>query len=395
MITQLTKEQQLLIGKVRNEWVDFALFSGDDVDEKAIHEGIDFLYDLTGLKKPVKIIVDSPLAVQYAIPYAKALLDSLGKGVDGSQVRSQVGSQVRSQVDSQVYSQVGSQVRSQVYSQVRSQVYSQVGSQVRSQVDSQVDSQVYSQVDSQVDSQVGSQVDSQVGSQVDSQVGSAETFAWNTLAFYAGWCAYLDYFKRIGVVKYEKFDEYLKYMKSGQFMGVYLDGLAIVCRRPKAVRRDDELRLHHDAEPAIEWRDGYKLYFIHGQAFEKKMFDRITSQKMTLKEVMNMKNADERTMAFSMLRPDRLLKGVNAKLVHTGERGTRLYSVDNFTHVIGVSDTKQNDTEYCMVMDDASTDRVFLEWVDPEIGKKGNADEAQAAAWGVPLEDYLLLAQEA
>src|SRR5690606_30200555 len=131
-----------------------------------------------------------------------------------------------------------------------------------------------------------------------------------------------EYYRQIGIFSDEKWDKYVQYMKSGQFMGVYLDGLAVVCRRPQAVRRDDELRLHHDELPAIEWRDGYKLYFIHGQAFDEKTFKRITSQKMTLKEVMDMRNADERTMAFSMLRPDRLLKGVEAEHIHTGIRGT-------------------------------------------------------------------------
>jgi hypothetical protein len=210
----------------------------------------------------------------------------------------------------------------------------------------------------------------------------------------AGWTAFCDYFTKLGLVKHEGWDKYIQYMKSGQFMGVYLDGLAVVCRRPQAVRRDEEFRLHNDQKPAIEWRDGYKLYFLHGQPFEEKLWAKITSQKMTLKDVMNMKNADERTMAFSMLRPDRLLKGVKAKLIHTGTLGTKLYQVDNFTKVVSGGNTT-GDTEYCMVMQDASSDRVFLEWTPPEIGKQANADLAQANAWGITLGEYLNVEQEA
>ena len=326
MLTKLTKKQEALIPKIRDEWVNFALFEGDDIDREAVYKGIDFIYELSDLKKPIKIIVDSPLAVQYAIVHAKALL--------GKQVRSQVDSQVAAQVDSQVDSQVRSQVRS---------------------------------------------------------------FTYETLGGRAGWTAYLEYFREIGLFKYEKWDELVRYTKSGQFMGVYLNGLAVVCRRPMAVRRDDTLRLHNDQKPAIEWRDGYKLYFLHGQPFEEKLWKRITSQKMTLKEVMEMRNADERTMAFSMLRPDRLLKGVSAELVHTGIKGTKLYKVEHFaSKVMGELENELEDsTEYCMIMDDASTDRQFLEWVDPKIGSQNDADFAQASAWGVPLEDYLLMEQEA
>lgn len=108
-----------------------------------------------------------------------------------------------------------------------------------------------------------------------------------------------------------------------------------------------------------------------------------------------MENADERTMAFSMLRPDRLLKGINAQLIHTGQRGTRLYQVDDFTKKVLGDSSVTGDTEYCMVMDDASTDRQFLEWVDPKVGSQKDADFAQASAWGIPLEDYLNLGAEA
>jgi hypothetical protein len=48
------------------------------------------------------------------------------------------------------------------------------------------------------------------------------------------------------------------------------------------------------------------------------------------------------------------------------------------------------DTEYCMRMKHPSLETEYIEWVLPEIGKRGNADECQAYAFGVPLEDYLL-----
>jgi len=69
--------------------------------------------------------------------------------------------------------------------------------------------------------------------------------------------------------------------------------------------------------------------------------------------------------------------------------------VDNFKDKVAPEADIDNQTEYCMVMQDASTDRVFLEWVAPEIGKQKDADLAQASAWGIPKEDYLLMEQEA
>ena len=76
-----------------------------------------------------------------------------------------------------------------------------------------------------------------------------------------------------------------------------------------------------------------------------------------------------------------------SKLINTGKFGTKLYEVPNFMG--------RGATEYCMVMEDGSTDRVFLEWTPPEIGQQRNADLCQAHAFDIPLEDYYLLEQEA
>jgi hypothetical protein len=202
-------------------------------------------------------------------------------------------------------------------------------------------------------------------------------------------------FEKLGVVKHSDYKRFKKFLKSGAFMSVQLDGLAVVCRRPQAVRRDDQHRLHSDQKAAIEWRDGYKLHYIHGQFFEQKLWERVVSQKMTMKEVIEIQNADQRTMAWSMLRPDRLLKGMKAELIHTGVKGTRLYKVKGFGKTVAGRPADGDDTEYCMVMDDSSTDRQFLEWVEPEIGKQGDADLCQATALQIPLEDYLNMVQEA
>lgn len=338
MLTKLTDAQLKLISKKVEEWVNFALFDGDDIDQQAVYDGIDFIYELSGLKKPIKIIVDSPLAVQFAIPCAKVLLKNGGLQVG----ESQVGFQVRSQVESQVWSQAWSQV--------------------------------------------GSQVDLQVWLQVESQVESPETFAYDTLSWYAGWSSYIDFFEAIGIVDFEKWKQYKTYMKSGQFMGVYLDGLAVVCRRPVHVFRDEQLRLHSEMAPAIEWCDGYKIWFLHGESFEFELWQKIVSQEITAQEVMKIDDVDKRTIAISMLKPEEMLKQLKAKLIDTGSEGTKLYECKNFMGT--------RKTEFCMVMQDHSTPRVFIEFVPPAIGKKRSAVAAQAAAYGIPEDQYLNITEK-
>jgi len=47
-----------------------------------------------------------------------------------------------------------------------------------------------------------------------------------------------------------------------------------------------------------------------------------------------------------------------------------------------------------MTMTCPSTGMIYLEWVGPEVGSLEDADEAQAEALGVSIEDYLTM-QEA
>ncbi|MCA4995133.1 hypothetical protein HWD35_10455 [Tsukamurella tyrosinosolvens] len=166
---------------------------------------------------------------------------------------------------------------------------------------------------------------------------------------------------------------------------------------PPVVRLDEQNRFHSDQRPAIEWSGASKFYFIHGEDFDEALWRRIVDQKITVKQVMAIENADKRVMAWSMLRPDRAIKGLGAELIHTGIKGTRLYKVDDFAQKIAGDDVEYDGdgVEYCMVMADASTDRQFLEWVDPAIGRQGDADLAQASAWGMERDEYLRVEQEA
>ncbi len=119
---------------------------------------------------------------------------------------------------------------------------------------------------------------------------------------------------------------------------------------------------------------------------DEKLYNDIVNHKLTAEETLNIRDSDQRMAAIAMLRPDRLLKQMNAKLIHTGIKGTKLYQVKNFM------DTGR--TEYCMWMKDASTPREFIEWIEPKVGKQKDADLCQANAFGIPLEDYLAIPVE-
>ena len=160
------------------------------------------------------------------------------------------------------------------------------------------------------------------------------------------------------------------------------DDIAHIVKKPIRLVRNENGRLHYDHDKAIEWADGAGFYYLNGVEFDEKTWRKIVDEKFTIKDLANGElGADQRAVAIQMLRPDRLLKHVNAKLINTGKKGTELYEVPNFM------DT--GETEYCMKMKHPSLNKYYIEWVHPNIGKQADADLCQAEAFQVPKAVYL------
>src|SRR3990167_2733846 len=257
MITKLTRNQEKLLGQVRQEWLDL-FFKPKPFSEIKAKEAVEWLYFFCGLEKPKVLFFDSPLGCQFAANVLKYGLK---------------------QVDSQLYSQVDSQVYSQVCSQVYSQIDSQVRSQVRSQVCSQVDSQVYSQVDSEVGSQK-----------------LKEYFSFANYGNYSdlGWSAWADFCNRIYILKVKELDNWLAYQKVGIYDCIQLKSFCLVCKMPKSIKRNANNDLHCEKGAAVEWNDGYKNYFVHGIGLDLEVGEKFFGNKLSVKDILGFENQEQR-----------------------------------------------------------------------------------------------------
>jgi hypothetical protein len=159
------------------------------------------------------------------------------------------------------------------------------------------------------------------------------------------------------------------------------------------VRIDSQNRFHSDDIPAIQWKGGWKGHYLYGEYFEKKLWSRITSGNFTAKELMEIEDSDQRSIAMTYLVPSDMLEQLNAKLLHTGVRGNKLYECKDY---LG-----SDKTEFALWMKDASTPREFISFVPKDFDHHNNADEATAGMFrtgdgrSMPLEDYLNLSVEA
>lgn len=88
-----------------------------------------------------------------------------------------------------------------------------------------------------------------------------------------GWLSFYEYFADINILSAEEFADAAKLRDFGRVAwdSVLLDECAIVIRRPKSLRVDDEGNMHSTSGPAIEWRDGEKDFAYHGTWVPERM----------------------------------------------------------------------------------------------------------------------------
>lgn len=165
-------------------------------------------------------------------------------------------------------------------------------------------------------------------------------------------------------------------------IGTYklLDEYAIIVRMPKKIIRNHEGILHSIKEPAVQWKNNYDIYFIHGVEFDKKLWTKIVENKLTAINILKIDNIEQRYIALKMIGPEKLINQLNAKLISKTERNNELYEIKI-----------KYDTYKILKYKCPSTDRIYVKFVPPEIN---SADEAQAWSFQISIEEYSIMKKE-
>jgi hypothetical protein len=170
------------------------------------------------------------------------------------------------------------------------------------------------------------------------------------------------------------------------FTMIQLDGMCLVSRHPKHIKRDNRNNLHCEEGYAIEFNDGYGQHYLWGVFFDKKLYKQVTGGKMTFKKVMAIENIEQRMAALKILDADKLLKGTKAKLVDKSERGNSLYIVK------GLFKTDAYFLRYSC----PSTGRVYISGIEPKFASENpKADNCMAFKFNLSINDYNSLKSEA
>jgi len=276
---ELTKEQEQLLPIYQKKWSQ--KFHSLEFDEQKARSFVDFEYRLIGKQPPVKLILDSPLEVQFAINMLKHT----------KQLK--LGSKLGSKLDSELYSKLYSKLDNELGSKLYSKLDNELGSKLYSKL--------YSELYSKLSRELGSKLDSELGRELGSKLGrKLEYFSqdwWGTTSWYGYLCFY-DYVNHelFPEVKLSVFEEYLKHTTNIVYM-VSFENIVFISKPPIFVNFNVENSLHCESDAALQFADGWKLYYVDGVNFPEGLFLKaFKSKTITSEEILSVSNAEQKAV---------------------------------------------------------------------------------------------------
>lgn len=125
-----------------------------------------------------------------------------------------------------------------------------------------------------------------------------------------GWVAFYDFFTRIGVVDHERFNKYLKLIKSGVFETFEYKNIVFAVRSPVEFRLNNQGRLHSYDGPAVTNLDGTVYYFIHGVSIKTDLWKKLETDTLTFEDLIKQDNEEVKAAILSYIEENKGSEGV-------------------------------------------------------------------------------------
>jgi hypothetical protein len=130
----------------------------------------------------------------------------------------------------------------------------------------------------------------------------------------SSWLSYFDYFGEcVGLECCNKLNGVMEAANHCGWFWTFED-LAIITPFPETIIRDDDYRLHHDSQPALNYRDGLEVFAWHGIRVEKVW---ITDPKsIDIDDCFHWENIEQRRCLCEIVGWENVLEKSEYKTIH-------------------------------------------------------------------------------
>ncbi len=136
--------------------------------------------------------------------------------------------------------------------------------------------------------------------------------------FDAAWLGYYDYFLEVVKLDLHQICGQIKIAKSCCWWWPF-DEAVVLTKRPYALNRDPEGRLHCEDGPAIAWKDNFGVYAWHGIRVPQHVIEK--PETITVDEIEKEQNVEVRRVMITRYGQDKYLLDSGAKEVQKDDWG--------------------------------------------------------------------------
>ena len=244
--------------EIASKWIELA--HSQQYDEKKAEALVEFAYELIGLPKPIILHADSPIGALLTL----YLINNVWANVSAN-VRDNVSANVGDNVWDNVWDNVGGNVRDNVRDSVLEKYL------------------------------------------------EYRCYYINFSDFH--WTSFFDFFQQceFGFCTGEKWELFSrwKYGLESNIFECYTTRAVAICVRPPKIIKNESGLLHNPIGPAIEFRDGYKQYYINGRCLPSWIWEEKDS--ITKERFLSEQNAEIRGGMYAVLGQKRVFELIGAE----------------------------------------------------------------------------------
>ena len=381
----ITPEERNKLDDHAQKWIANAMQTGK-TDRLALQKAIEDLYEVSGLKKPRVVIVDSPFVARIAAGASAAIwyLRKNGKiNATDAATDDATDAATYAATDAATYAATDDATDAATYAAT----YAATDDATRAATDDATDAATNKKY------WLYDFIKLITPNEIKFTLGVISL----SYRFYQGgnmWSsfdslitAYRDVLG-LKIKEHKKYEAWERASKLGGFRFMH-EEFCIVSDFPEILVKDEQNRPHNDHGPSHKWRDGFEIYHLDGVRLEKEEWENIMSGKMTFDEILKIELGEKRMVAMKY-NPQAIINS-GAVLVDKDTRNNELYKIENHQ----LNELLEHNKIYFLKMT-CPTGRVFIEGVDPSFveinGEDANA--AQAELCGLTKSQYYQLEME-
>ena len=310
----ITAHEKTAMDALSLEWTQIAMRTRP-IDPVKITSAINGLYRAAKLKEPRIVIVPSPLVMAFAggaaswIWYCRknaatdAATDNATRAATRAATYAATDAATRDATDAATYAATDAATRAAT----DAATYAATLAATLAATDAATDAATYAATDAATRAKIEADACMSLAGNGGLRCAALWYKQYQGGNMWAGWSAYLVAFREILGLRLPQYDNFRYYEESSREGGFRLmhDEFCMVSDFPKTILKDDRNRPHCDTGPSHEWRDGWKLYHIHGVRVPDYIVDR--PQEITIAKIHAEKNAEVQRVMIERYGEDRYI----------------------------------------------------------------------------------------